>query len=250
MFLCALNYRRPGLGYTSDMTLQHALASVAALIGEPTRAAILVALLDGRALPAGELAREAQLSASATSLHLAKMIEGGLLLVEKQGRHRLYRLASNDVASALEALGVIATPAPKGQPISAQRALLREARTCYDHLAGARAVAFTRLLEDQAILRVSSDRSYELSAEGRRWFAEHLQIDVGSLASSRRALARRCMDWTERRPHLAGALGAALLERLLARRYVARTTGSRALRITPTGSAFFVRLDRWETKAS
>lgn len=196
------------------MTLQHALASVASLIGEPSRAAILVSLLDGRALPAGELAREARISASATSLHLAKMIDGGLLLMERQGRHRLYRLSSTDVANALESLGVIAMPAPQSRSASPQRAALRESRTCYDHLAGARAGALTKLLEDQGALRVRSEKQYELSAYGRSWLLEHMQIDVAALAGSRRVLARRCMDWTERRPHLAGAVGAAILERL------------------------------------
>lgn len=224
------------------MTLQHALASVASLIGEPSRAAILVALLDGRALPAGELARAAQLSASATSLHLSKMIEGGLLLVERQGRHRLYRLSSPHVADALESLGVIAMPAPQSHSISPQRAVLRDARTCYDHLAGMRAVALASLLEERGSLRVTSEGGYELSSDGRDWFRAHLQIETGRLTTRRRPLVRRCMDWTERRPHLAGALGAAVLERLLSLRYVARLEDSRALRITHDGEAFFARV--------
>jgi DNA-binding transcriptional ArsR family regulator len=236
--------------YTVGMTLQHALASVASLIGEPSRASILVSLLDGRALPAGELARKARISASATSLHLAKMIDGGLLLMERQGRHRLYRLSSVDVVNALESLGVIAMPAPRSHSVSPQRAALREARTCYDHLAGVRAVALTKLLEDQGALRVTSENQYEVSDHGQSWLLEHMQIDVGTFAGSRRVLARRCMDWTERRPHVAGAVGAAILEGLLSRRYLARSKESRALRITSSGSIFFARLHNARSSSS
>lgn len=217
------------------MTERCSIASVAALIGEPTRAAILLALLDGRALSAGELARIAGLSAAATSLHLGKLIGGGLLAVEPAGRHRYYRLAGAEVAQALEALGIISTRPPPVQSRSPERAQLRMARSCYDHLAGASAVALAQRLEQEGVLRVQDARTYAVTPDGASWLVDVLQIDVDLLPRSR-ILARRCLDWTERRPHVAGALGAALLERFIERRWLARTPGSRALRITTYGS--------------
>lgn len=219
----------------SPMTARYALADVAALVGEPTRAAILLALIDGRALPAGELAVEAGLSAAATSLHLAKLTRGGLLLVQQEGRHRYYRLASGDVGHALEALGVLATARPPARALTRERAALRTARTCYDHLAGALAVALAEKMAREHVVREADEREYEITAHGAGWLADAMGIDVSGLATGRRPLARRCLDWTERRPHVAGALGAALLERVLVRRWVARVEGKRALRITARG---------------
>ncbi len=220
------------------MTATYALADVAALVGEPTRAAILLALLDGRALPAGELAREAGLSAAATSLHLAKLRQGGLVVVHKEGRHRYYRLASGDVANALEALGVIATGRPPARALSPERAALRAARTCYDHLAGALAVALTEKMERERIVRADGERGYVVTPHGAGWLAEAMRIDPSALAG-RRAVAKRCLDWTERRPHLAGALGAAILEQIFAMRWATRIGDSRALRITTRGREGF-----------
>jgi DNA-binding transcriptional ArsR family regulator len=225
-----------------SMTARYALADIAALVGEPTRAAILLALLDGRALPAGELAGEARLSAAATSLHLAKLTQGGLLAVRQEGRHRYYRLANEDVAHALEALGVIATPRPPVCPLSPERAALRAARTCYDHLAGAVAVSLAEMLEREGILRPESDRVYGVTCAGAAWFADAMGIDLDALGASRRVLARRCLDWTERRPHLAGALGAAVLQQMLALRWASRLGSSRALRITPRGRDALAKL--------
>jgi DNA-binding transcriptional ArsR family regulator len=224
------------------MTSHHAISSVAALVGEPTRAAMLVALLGGRALPAGELSRVAGLSAAATSLHLGKLTRGGLLSVRQEGRHRYYRLASEDVARALEALGVIATAKVKAPALSARQAVLRVARTCYDHLAGSVAVALTQRLLEQRYLRALDERCYDVTSEGTRWFEDTLRIDVAALTQARRPLARACLDWTERRPHLAGALGAALLARLVELRWVRTAVDSRALSITPKGRDGFQRL--------
>ena len=216
------------------MTDRFSIASVGSLVGEPTRAAMLLALLNGLALPAGELAREAGLSAAATSLHLAKLVAGGLLVVQKAGRHRYYRLASAEVAHALEAIGVVATRAPPARSLSPERSRLRDARTCYDHLAGAYAVALAQALEQQGMLRSRPENAYHVTKHGVQWFGDVLQIDVADL-SGRRSLARRCLDWTERRPHLAGALGAAVLARLVELRWVARVTASRAVTITARG---------------
>jgi len=217
------------------MTARYAIADVAALVGEPTRAAILLALLDGRALPAGELAREARISPAATSSHLAKLTQGGLLVVQQEGRHRYYRLASGDVAHALESLGVIATARPPARALSKETAALRGARTCYDHLAGALAVAFAEKMERERLVRAEGDRAYAVTARGVEWLGDVLSIEVPTLGAGRRPIARRCLDWTERRPHLAGALGAAILDRLLVMRWAARIRESRALRITTRG---------------
>lgn len=213
------------------MTSRYSLADVASLIGEPTRAAMLLALIGGEALPAGELARVADLSAAATSLHLAKLAAGGLITVRKEGRHRYYRLANGDVAHALEALGIVGTAPPKAHALTAEQIALRAARTCYDHLAGVTAVALAESFEKQRLLTVVDDATYEVTPRGTRWFTEHLAIDVEELTRGRRLLARRCLDWTERRPHLAGALGAAVLERLLERRWATRAKKSRAVRL-------------------
>jgi DNA-binding transcriptional ArsR family regulator len=216
------------------VSCQYSIADIASLVGEPSRAAILLALLDGRALPAGELARAAGLSAPATSLHLAKLNEGGLLHVRKEGRHRLYRLASRDVAHALEALGVIATLAPPAQSLSPARAALRQARTCYDHLAGELAVELAVRLEQDGLIATRDELNFAVTEPGEAWFREVLQLELASL-SVRRVLARRCPDWTERRPHIAGALGAAILERLLALGWLRRTPTPRLLKITARG---------------
>lgn len=241
----------------------YALAEIAALIGEPTRAAMLIALLDGSARPAGELARLAGLSAAATSLHLSKLTEARLLAVRQEGRHRYYRLASPEVGRALEVLGALAG-SPKGQrsliaattavsPGSSRssrsavaglppaRQALRHARTCFDHLAGELAIELAALLERERVLRVVDEETYELAARGEAWLVERLRVPVGELARGRRPLARRCLDWTERRPHLAGALGAAILEQLLRTRWL-RKTESRALRLTPLGKTQLARL--------
>jgi len=226
------------------MTARYAIASVAALLGEPTRAAMVLALLDGRALPAGELARIASLSAAATSLHLTKLTQGGLLAVQQVGRHRYYRLASREVGHALEALGVIATPAPPTRALSPDRAAVRAARTCYDHLAGELSVALAQTWERDQLLAERDHLTYDLTPHGVRWFEDVLALDVSALARGRRGLARRCLDWTERRPHLAGALGAAVLERFIEWRWLRRVAGTRAVSITARGQAGFARLQQ------
>jgi DNA-binding transcriptional ArsR family regulator len=228
------------------MIARHSLAAVAQLIGEPTRAAMLIGLVGGRELTATELARLAELSAPATSLHLGKLVHGGLILGRRAGRHRYFRLASSDVAHALEALGAIATAAPlprSPRPVSPERAALRAARTCYDHLAGVLAIELADALERARLVR-SEPTEFRVTPAGTTWFADALQIDVATLARTRRTLARRCLDWTERRPHLAGALGAAVLDQFLERRWIARLRDTRALRVTPRGTVALASLVR------
>jgi DNA-binding transcriptional ArsR family regulator len=235
MLLPPLNHGRGARGKLRSVPGRHAIADVASLIGEPTRAAILLALLGGSERPASELARVANLSAPATSLHLAKLVAAGLLAVRAQGRFRFYKLASAEVAHALEALGTIATTAPPARSLSPARAALRGARRCYDHLAGRLSIAVVDLFERGELLVVRDRDGWDVTARGVTWFAATLSIDVNALAGQRRPLARGCLDWSERKPHLAGGLGAALLDRLVEQRWVVAVRDSRALRMTPRG---------------
>src|ERR1700761_1301502 len=194
------------------MKQKHAISSLEYLLADPGRSAMLLALLEGRALPAGELARAATVSAQSASAHLAKLSKGGLITMQRDGRCRYYKLAGPRVANALEALGAISTvhPAAKYIRSRADESMLL-ARSCYDHLAGRVGVALTETMQKQRILVVEGERDYRVTARGEEWLAE-LGIAVEGLRQSKRNLARRCLDWTERRPHVGGALGAALLQ--------------------------------------
>ncbi|GAA3756166.1 winged helix-turn-helix domain-containing protein [Micromonospora maritima] len=211
-----------------------ALAGLAALLADPTRAEFCLALLDGRAWTAGELARRAGVAASTASDHLTRLVRGGLLAEERQGRHRYVRLADPSVAQLVEDLAA-RTPAPATSPrtlrAASAGAALAYARTCYDHLAGRLGV----LLHDALLARGVLDRAggLALTPAGTAWLAE-LGVPVEPLRATRRPLVRDCLDWTERRPHLAGALGAALCGRFLDLGWTARGAG-RALRLTPAG---------------
>ena len=218
------------------MNTAYPLAAVGELIGEPARATILVSLLDGRARTAGELAFTANISAQSASAHLSKLVDGGLLLVQSSGRHRYYNLAGTEVAHALEALGAIST---RPQTPDTRRALpdqeMYAARSCYDHLAGRVAVELAHSLEERKIIRPLGECDYELGSRGRDWFPR-FGIDLLQARRSRRHFARKCIDWTERRPHIAGALGAALCQRLISLGWVVRRRNTRALRISREGA--------------
>jgi DNA-binding transcriptional ArsR family regulator len=208
------------------------VAQVAALIADPTRASFLLALSEVDALPATELAARAGVPASTASGHLAKLVEGGLLAVVPRGRHRYYGLADPAVADVLEALAVIAPARPVRSledPVAGDA--IRTARTCYDHLAGRLGVAIADALVRDGVL-AREDGSYRVSDATR--LAE-LGIDVGELSRSRRALARPCLDWSERRDHVAGALGAALAQVAFANGWIERLPTSRAVRVTDEG---------------
>lgn len=211
------------------------MAAVAALIGDPARSAMLHALCDARqALPAGELAACARVSPATASGHLARLLEGNLVAVEPNGRHRYYRLANAQVAAALEALALIAPPAPvRNLSHAAETTRVREARTCYDHLAGRLGVALTDGLCARGLL---ARDDLALTAAGECWFAQ-LGIEVDALRRGRRPLTRACLDWSERRHHLSGALGAAFAAQLLDRRWVVRRPEPRAVELTPAGRA-------------
>jgi DNA-binding transcriptional ArsR family regulator len=210
------------------------VAPVAHLVADATRSTVLWALSDGRALPACELALRSGVTAATISYHLERLIGGGLVAAERQGRHRYYRLADPAVVGLLEALAILAPLAPartfrEGQTGKA----LRFARTCYDHLAGRLGVQITDSLVSQGCLAPSGG-DYALTPEGERLLAR-LEVDVARALGARRAFARACLDWSERRHHLAGALGAALLHRLFELRWIERTGSSRAVRITEPG---------------
>lgn len=211
------------------------IATPAALIGDPTRAAMLQALLDGRAQPASALAWAAGVTAQAASNHLARLVDGGLLKVEREGRHRYYRLASAEVAHALEALSVLAAPVRSLEiPRSLKARALRDARCCYGHLAGRLGVRVCEALAARDLIRPAGDKLYEVTAQGRRWF-EDLGVAVDALRSPR-GVARQCLDWTERRHHLAGPLGVKLLEAMTARGWLSLEPKGRAVRITAEGA--------------
>ena len=215
------------------------IALPAALIADPARASILMALLDGRAHPAGALAYAAGLSPQAASNHLAKLLDGGMVLVEIEGRHRYYRLARPEVAVALEALQILAPPVRSlGTPRSPIARQLRNARSCYDHLAGRLGVEIATAMEARGLLSVPANapagKLYGVTEAGWRWFAE-LEIAVPAGKAPHRPHARRCLDWTERRHHLAGALGAALLTRFEILGWIERRSGNRAVSVTHAG---------------
>ena len=213
------------------------VAAVAGLLADPARARMLDALLAGGALPAGELARHAGVTPPTASAHLRRLRQGGLLTVQAQGRHRYHRLAGPAVAEAIEALALIAPPLPVRSLRQSQRAeALRFARTCYDHLAGVVGVALTDSLLRSGALRPAAGRDYRVTPRGERLLGG-LGVDVGELRRRRRTFARGCLDWTERTPHLSGALGAALLERLLHLGWLACGRVPRGLVLTAAGRA-------------
>jgi DNA-binding transcriptional ArsR family regulator len=214
------------------MNTKYPLASTAALIADPARAAMLTFLLDGRSLPSGELARIAGVSAQSASMHLAQLVDGGFLKVSQQGRHRYYRITRPEVAHVIEALGVISIT-DKYKPSSADQALCY-ARTCYDHLAGELAVELTTAFERDGLITVHGDRDYDLTHRGEVFFNKW-KIDVNSLRRLRRGFARRCLDWTARRDHLAGALGAAICEKFLEFRWITREKHSRTVHVSLAG---------------
>jgi len=213
------------------------ITGVAGLLADGSRATMLQALMDQRARTAGELARLARIAPSTASQHLARLSDGGLLALESRGRHRYYRLANPNVAALLEGMMAFA-PAPVAPRNATLRTPnvgfdLRFARTCYDHLAGTIATALYDRLRADGTLRVTSSGVTLTPAGARR--LQSLGIDTETLRAGRRPLARACMDWTERRDHLAGGLGAALLSHFRAQRWLTPRNAPRALRLTTTG---------------
>jgi DNA-binding transcriptional ArsR family regulator len=212
------------------------LARLAALLADHTRATFCLSMLDGRAWTAGELARAAGVAASTASEHLDHLVQGGLVTQHRQGRHRYVRLANPRVAELIEFMAEHAPPAPP--PRTLRGATVRDAlaagRTCYDHLAGRLGVAVTTAMVDKGLL--TDTTGFALTTTGITWLST-LRIDVDRLRQARRPLLRECLDWTERRPHLAGAVGAAVCRVFFDSGWITRTGTHRAVRLTDTGRA-------------
>lgn len=220
-------------------------AEVAALAGDPARAGMLHALMDGRALTASELARVAGITPQTASGHLTRMTAVGLLSVEKQGRHRYHRLATPTVAHMVESIMQVASdlaPSRKRFTVGPRDAALRRGRTCYDHLAGQLGVALTDALVGQGHAELTSDAG--IVTDTGVEFLDRIGIDVDAMLAHRvkrsgRVFCRPCLDWSERRPHLAGAVGAALCAHSFEKGWIRRIDGTRAVMITPKGQRVF-----------
>jgi DNA-binding transcriptional ArsR family regulator len=220
------------------------IAMVAALVGDPARANMLTALMTGRALTASELASQAGIMPQTASSHLSKLEAGGLIEQEKQGRHRYYRLTGPDVASVLEGLDGLAARAGHMRVRTGPKdPALRHARICYDHLAGDLGVQMLDSMRKQRLVRQSKE-AIELTNEGKRFMAKALQIDAGTLSHPRRPVCKACLDWSERRHHLAGTLGAAMMTRFTEMKWAARdpTPGSRVVNFSRQGEKRFAAL--------
>ncbi|WP_205962385.1 ArsR/SmtB family transcription factor [Paraburkholderia phosphatilytica] len=221
------------------MNTQPNVSAAASLIADPARASMLMLLADGRARPAGELAYAAGVTAQTASSHLGKLLSGGLLAVETEGRHRYYRLADPQVAAALENLAAIGpATAVRRKPLSPDAKRLQFARCCYDHLAGRVGVAVTQALQQRGFLIAAADKQFQVTPAGVEWFGS-VGLDVASIKSSRRGLARQCLDWTERQHHLAGPLGRQFLSALCSDGWLRRSKTSRSVDVTPKGWASF-----------
>ncbi|MEM7441981.1 MAG: helix-turn-helix transcriptional regulator [Pseudomonadota bacterium] len=210
------------------------IAEVASLIGDPARANMLTALIDGRALTASELAFIAGITPPTASSHLRRLVDAALVVPTKQGRHRYYRLAGAEVATALEALMVLSQNAkPRKRRTGPRDQAMRYARTCYNHLAGSLGVALTEALVEQGHL-ISDGETFGLSDSGAA-FLDRFGVDIRAQRGKRRAFARPCLDWSERRPHLGGALGEALLSRLIEMNWLSRQEQGRTVTVLPDG---------------
>jgi len=216
------------------MTADVRMAEVAALVGDPARANILEALMGGRALTAGELVAAAGVSPQTTSGHLAKLADGRLIACIKQGRHRYYRIANHRVAEMLEAImALVADAPPRHRPASKVDDAMRTARTCYDHFAGKLGVGLTDALCAHGYV-VLTDDGGEVTANGATFF-DKFGIDLAAARGRRRIFCRPCLDWTERRVHLGGSVGALLAQRCFDLGWFERRRDSRALAITKSG---------------
>jgi DNA-binding transcriptional ArsR family regulator len=217
------------------------IALIASLVGDPARANMLTALMSGRALTASELAHEAGVTPQTASSHLAKLQDGGLVATEKQGRHRYHRLTGPDVAVVLEGLmGLAARAGHLRTRTGPKDPALRHARVCYDHLAGDLGVQMFDHLVRRRLVHQDRNR-VSLSHRGERFVAE-FGIDLTGIAGTRRPLCKTCLDWSARRSHLAGALGAAMLARLYELKWASREPGSRVVSFTRTGERQFQAL--------
>jgi DNA-binding transcriptional ArsR family regulator len=216
------------------MEAQKEFLQLATLIGEPARAGMMWNLLDGRAYTATELSLNADISASAASNHLSKLLAAGLLKVVQQGRHRYYSFARPEVAYAVESLAALAANHPVKEKNIIEKNGIKYCRTCYDHLAGYVGVKMTEALERKSLLVKLGDQ-YTVTRKGWKWFSI-FNISEGQFNAKRRPLARQCIDWSERKPHLAGQLGTMLMQKMLERKWFKAVPFSRELILTPKAS--------------
>jgi DNA-binding transcriptional ArsR family regulator len=230
----------PATCYIQIMNTGSLIAEIAGLVGDPARATMLMALLDGRAHTATELASAAGVTPQTASTHLAKLTQAGLLQAAREGRHRYFRLASPKIVEMLEGIVAVALEnRPLYRPLWRQARDLSAARICYDHLAGRLSVDLTDFLAAEKYLVVSDDEAAEITTEGARFLTE-FGIDLSALRSARRQFCRLCLDWTERRPHIAGAVGAALTERCFDLGWTERMKNSAAVIVTASGKRGFL----------
>jgi DNA-binding transcriptional ArsR family regulator len=214
------------------------IAEIAALVGDPARATMVSALLDGGALTASELAVAARITPQTASTHLAKLTEAGLLSAVRDGRHRYFRLASPTVADMIDGIVAVALEKrPRYRPLSQQARALSAARMCYDHLAGRLSVDLTDAFVARKYV-VLDEEAAEVTTAGTRFLSE-FGIELPTLRSARRHFCRLCLDWTERRPHLAGAVGAAITKRCFDLGWMERMKRSHAVIVTPLGRRGF-----------
>lgn len=222
--------------------MSDALAKTAKQLAEPARAAMLLGLMGGRAVPAGELAILGHVSPQTASEHLGRLIEAGFITVRQHGRHRYYQLANEEVAYAVESLLVLSSTSDARHLDNTNRpapGTLKHARTCYAHLAGWLGVAITDALQREGFLKAADGRAFVVTDKGREWFQ---QQGISVTLSSGRAdskIARQCLDWTERRPHLAGILGLNMYKRFSELGWIAATNQTRAIRVTLEGRKAF-----------
>jgi DNA-binding transcriptional ArsR family regulator len=216
--------------------VENEFKQIASLIGDPTRATILWTLLDGRAFTATEPAIAADTSLQNISMHLAKLSRADLLRVDRQGRHRYYKFSRKDIAYAIEALANLVSPAIQTSKIEKEdNSTIKYCRTCYDHLAGKVGVMITdSLLKQKLIMEKTS--TFDISVKGEKWFSD-FGIDLKDLKKQKRTFIRPCLDWSERTYHLAGSIGASLLDIMLDSGWFRRTKNSRALIITSKGQS-------------
>lgn len=221
------------------------LAELSAQLADPARAAMVLKLMDGSTRPTGELMLEANVSSASASIHLAKLVRSRLLKVTKTGRHKYYRITSAAVARAVEALETIASPsAAFGVAARSRLNPFAFARTCFDHLAGKVGVQVAVALQKEGLLQPTG-MEYQITDKGSKWLAD-LGINVSEVQAVRRMFAPQCLDFTERHPHVAGALGAALLQRMIELGWIRKTRVPRAVRLTSAGRAELSRRLRLE----
>jgi DNA-binding transcriptional ArsR family regulator len=213
--------------------MENQIKSIASLIGDPIRSLILWTLLDNKAYTAIELSNIAETSPQNVSMHLAKLLNANILHVDKQGRHRYYRLANPEVAFAIEAISVL-IPENKRKNVIDNNSDIKYCRTCYDHLAGKIGVLVTENLVDNKFLESGENNHYHLTFEGECFF-ESIGINIENLKLKKRAFAKICLDWSERKYHLSGALGQALLNKMIQEDWIRRKKNSRAVIITHKG---------------